>query len=149
MQIIKDKTIAHDRWTYIPDDAPLEGDITVSLQRWQSEKNALVRRSGKLGLRLSPTDDVASIAADLQHFQLIEIDFPAFADGRGFSQARLLRSRYHYSGELRAVGKFLRDQLFYLRRVGFNSFALENQSDLPEALTSLDDFTVTYQASSC
>lgn len=147
MQIIKDKTIVPDHWTYIPDDQPLEGDITVSLQRWQSEKNILMRRAGKLGLRLSPTDDVANIAADLQHFQLIEIEFPAFADGRGFSQARLLRSRYHYSGELRAVGKFLRDQLFYLQRVGFNSFALEKQDDLPGALNALDDFSVTYQTS--
>jgi uncharacterized protein (DUF934 family) len=149
MQIIKDRTLSADHWTYIPDDQPLEGDITVSVQRWQSEKNALMRRSGKLGLRLAPTDDVASIAADLQHFQLIEIAFPSFADGRGFSQARLLRSRYHYSGELRAIGKFLRDQLFYLQRVGFNAFALENQDELPGALSAFDDFTVTYQASSC
>lgn len=149
MQVIKDKTIVPDQWTFIPDDQPLEGNITVSLQRWQSDKNELMRRSGKLGLRLAPSDDVANIAADLQHFQLIEIDFPAFADGRGFSQARLLRSRYHYSGELRAVGKFLRDQLFYLRRVGFNSFALEKQDDLPGALESLDDFSVMYQQSTC
>jgi uncharacterized protein (DUF934 family) len=149
MQVIKDKAIILNKWTYIPDDAPLEGDITVSLQRWQNDKDELVRRSGKLGLRLAPADDVAAVAADLQHFQLIEIDFPEFRDGRGFSQARLLRSRYHYGGELRAVGHFLRDQLFYLQRVGFNSFALENPQELPRALASLDDFTVTYQASSC
>lgn len=149
MQIIKDKAIITDQWTHIPDGAPLEGDITVSLQRWQSDKMELMRRSGRLGLRLSPADDVADVAADLQHFQLIEIEFPNFRDGRGFTQARLLRSRYHYGGELRAVGNFLRDQLFYLQRVGFNSFALENLQDLTGALAALGDFTVTYQTSSC
>ncbi|MGR8933240.1 MAG: DUF934 domain-containing protein [Gammaproteobacteria bacterium] len=148
MQIIKDRTIAPDHWAYIPDDQPLEGDITVSVQRWQNEKNDLMRRSGKLGLRLVPSDDVATIVADLQHFQLIEIEFPSFADGRGFSQARLLRHRYHYGGELRAVGQFLRDQLFYLQRVGFNAFALEKQDDLTGVLAAFDDFSVTYQTSS-
>lgn len=148
MQIIKDQALIANHWTYLADNQPLEGDITVSPQRWQRDKTELMRRAGNIGLRLGPADDVAGIAADLQHFQLIEIDFPTFRDGRGFSQARLLRHRYHYQGELRAVGNFLRDQLFYLHRVGFNAFALQQPDDLTGALAAFNDFTVAYQASS-
>ncbi|MBC8392295.1 MAG: DUF934 domain-containing protein, partial [Deltaproteobacteria bacterium] len=79
--------------------------------------------------------------------QLIELDFPAFTDGRIFSHAWLLRGRYNYQGEIRATGHFMPDQVFYLSRVGVNAFNLEKTEDLPVALSNLNDFSVNYQKS--
>ncbi len=150
MQIIKDKQITPDDWNYIADNSPITpGKITVSLSRWQAEKDTLLNLQGMLGIRITTDQPVALIADDLKHFALVELDFPAFTDGRGFSQAWLLRNRYHYTGEIRAVGNFMRDQLFYLHRVGINSFKLENTTDLESAAALLDDFSVRYQTSTC
>jgi len=107
----------------------------------------LLKSSGKKGVRIGPADSVEDIAADLKDIQLIELDFPAFADGRIFSHAWLLRGRYNYQGEIRATGHFMRDQVFYLSRVGVNAFSIENTEDLPVALSNLNDFSVNYQKS--
>ncbi len=150
MQIIKDKQITEDNWRYIEDDAPLcTGDICVSLKRWQTDREQLLKRDGRLGLRLQPDQPVEAIAEDLQYFQLIELNFPVFTDGRSFSQAWLLRNRYRFRSEIRAVGHFMRDQMFYLQRVGVNAFQLEDGQGLESALTFLNDFSVTYQPSTC
>jgi uncharacterized protein (DUF934 family) len=136
MQIIKDKKIIDDTWSYIADDAELKGgDVTVS------------EAGGKLGVRIRPTDSVEEIAADLEHIQLIELDFPSFADGRLFSHAWLLRSRYSYQGEIRATGHYMPDQAYYLSRVGVNAFNPEKIEHLPVVLSHLNDFTVNYQSS--
>jgi uncharacterized protein (DUF934 family) len=146
MKLIKDKKIIDDNWTFIADNEPIPaGDISVSLTRWRSEKEQLLKHEGNLGIRLKPDEELEEIVADLDKFKLVELEFPVYTDGRNFSRARLLRSRYHYNGELRATGQFMRDQIFYLYRVGFNAMALENTADLEEALTAFDDFTVTYQ----
>jgi len=148
MKIIKDKKIVDDSWTFVADGASLpEGDIVVTLARWQAEKEQLLSHSGNLGIRLEPDQNIAEIADDLDKFQLIELDFPVFTDGRNFSQARQLRKHYHYTGEIRAVGNFIRDQLFYLYRVGFDSMSPAYEENLLEAIPRLDDFTVTYQQS--
>ncbi len=148
MKIIKDKKIVEDTWTFVADDAPLaDGDIVVTLDRWQAEKDRLLNHAGNLGIRLEPDQDIAEIAADLDKFQLIELNFPVFTDGRNFSQARRLRKHYHYNGEIRATGNFLRDQLFYLYRVGFDSMSPAYDENLEEAIPRLDDFSVTYQQS--
>lgn len=149
MQIIKDKQIIDNTWTFIADDSVLiNGDISVSPARWNKEKEQILNHNGKQGMRLSPTDKVEDIADDLEHISLIELDFPAFTDGRGFSQARLLRSRYNYQGEIRAIGGYMPDQVFYLSRVGVNAFQLKNEEELPLSLSTMNDFTVNYQASS-
>jgi uncharacterized protein (DUF934 family) len=146
MRIIKDKLIIEDDWLHIADDAPLAtGNITITQQRWLAEKNLLANHNGKLGLRLTSTDDLADISDDLEKFELIELYFSVFTDGRSFSMAKLLRDRYHYAGELRATGNFLRDQLFYLSRVGINSFNLGDHDNLDGAMTALDEFSVQYQ----
>lgn len=148
MQIIKDTQIIDDSWSYVADDEELkDGDISVSLNRWKKDKQQLLKSNGKIGVRIGPADSVDEIAADLKDLQLIELDFPAFADGRIFSHAWLLRGRYGYQGEIRATGHFMRDQVFYLSRVGVNAFSLEKNEDLPVALSSLDDFSVNYQKS--
>ncbi|MDP2903944.1 MAG: DUF934 domain-containing protein [Methylovulum sp.] len=148
MQIIKDKQIIDDSWRYISDDAELKaGNITVPLARWQQDKQQLLESDGPLGVRISATDSVADIAIDLKNLQLIELDFPSFADGRLFSQAWLLRRRYGYQGEIRAVGHYMPDQVFYLSRVGVNAFKPDEAERLTVELSHLNDFTVNYQES--
>lgn len=150
MQIIKDKQIVDDSWSFIANDAELkDGNISVSIARWKKDKQQLLKSSGKIGVRIGPADSVEDIAADLNDISLIELDFPAFADGRIFSHAWLLRGRYNYQGEIRATGHFMRDQVYYLSRVGVNSFSLEKPEDLPVALNALNDFSVNYQKSIC
>jgi uncharacterized protein (DUF934 family) len=98
-------------------------------------------------LRLEPADDPAAFAHRLGAVSRVEVNFPNFTDGRGYSIARLLRARYGYGGELRAVGDVQRDQLFNLARCGFNAFLLRKDEDADEALAAFDDFSETYQAS--
>ncbi|MDD5275712.1 MAG: DUF934 domain-containing protein [Methylovulum sp.] len=148
MQIIKNKQIVDDSWRTIADEDNLsDGDITLSFTRWQQHKQDLLNHNGKLGVRISPADSVADIADDLATLQLIELDFPDFADGRLFSQAWLLRNRYGYQGEIRATGHYMPDQVFYLSRVGVDAFSPENSERLAMELNNLNDFTVSYQQS--
>ncbi len=150
MQIIKDKQIVDDSWHYVADEAELEnGNISVSLARWKKDRAQLLKANSKVGVRIGPADSVDELAADLKDLALIELDFPAFADGRIFSHAWLLRGRYHYQGEIRATGKLMADQVYYLSRVGVNAFSLEKSEDLPAALSTLNDFSVNYQKSIC
>ncbi len=148
MQVIKDSQIIDDNWQSLADDAEVAaGDISVSLSRWQQDKAQLLAHDGKLGIRISPADNVADIAGDLDKIALVELDFPDFADGRLFSHAWLLRNRYGFQGEIRATGQYMPDQVFYLSRVGVNGFKPGNTERLPVELGYLHDFTVTYQAS--
>jgi uncharacterized protein (DUF934 family) len=100
-----------------------------------------------VGVRLIPSDGVDSIINDIENIQLIELEFPDFADGRLFSHAWLLRTRYNYLKEIRAIGNYIPDQVFYLSRVGVNSFLPSKSSDLPFVLANLNDFSVKYQNS--
>jgi len=98
-------------------------------------------------LRLEPGDDPAKVAERLGAVARVEVNFPKFTDGRGYSIARLLRERHGYQGELRAVGDVLRDQIFYLSRCGFDAFLLRDGQDAEESLSALHDFSEAYQAS--
>lgn len=146
MQIVKDKHIVDDTWQAVADDAALPiGDVTISFARWQKEKHQLIHRTGKLGVRLHPADEVSDLTADLKRLELIELDFPDFADGRSFSQAWLLRERLGYTGEIRATGHYMPDQAFYLSRVGVNAFCPEKFGDLPIILAKINEISVHYQ----
>ncbi|HUL64065.1 MAG TPA: DUF934 domain-containing protein [Burkholderiaceae bacterium] len=101
----------------------------------------------QVGVWLAPDSEPGELAAFASEPKLIAVDFPAFKDGRGFSTATLLRGRYGFRGELRAIGDVLIDQLFYLRRVGFTSFALRVDQDPETAVAALRTFTDVYQAS--
>ncbi len=149
MQVIKDKKIIENTWQFIADDQvlPATGDISVSLTRWQQEKQQLVQRDSLLGVRLDPSEEVADLAEDLPKLALLELNFGLYTDGRGFSQARQLRHQYGYQGEVRAVGAFMLDQVYYLVRVGVNGFELENPQHLTWALESMEDFSYSYQPS--
>lgn len=98
-------------------------------------------------LRLEPHEDPAALAGRLASAARVEVHFPKFTDGRGYSIARLLRERFGYRGELRAVGDVQRDQLFYLSRVGFDAFLLRDGEHAADALAALQDFSEAYQAS--
>lgn len=148
MQIIKDHSITTDDYLHLSDDAelPASGEFTVTVARWQADKDRLRQFAGNLGIRLAGDTDLASIASDLPGFSLITLDFPGLADGRLFSLARLLREKYGYKGEIRARGEFLRDQIFFLMRMGVNSFECKAGQDAEFLLPALREFTVTYQA---
>jgi uncharacterized protein (DUF934 family) len=106
-----------------------------------------MQHNSKIGLRITPNDSILELCDDLSSIELIELDFPYFGDGRLFSHARLLRSKLNYQGELRAIGKFLPDQMFFLKRVGVNAFQLEKPEDIELGLASMNDFTIHYQTS--
>jgi len=149
MALIKgEKVVSGDSWQKVPDDQPLpaSGDVVLGLARFSSEQAALEGRSGKLGLRLDPEDDLNAALPLLARVQLVAISFPKFGDGRGYSKARLLRERHGFKGEIRAVGEVLGDQLFYMMRCGFDAFELVEGKDVEAALRAMRDFSVTYQA---
>ncbi len=145
-KMIKDGHIIDNEWLIVDtveDDQLPEGKLLLSLALWEAHKDSVAERD--IGLYLKNDQNVSDIADELAQFPIIAIDFPAFADGRGFSIARLLRDRYNYHGEVRAKGAIIRDQLCYLRRCGFNAFDMSEDIDLEAALVSLDDFTESYQ----
>jgi uncharacterized protein (DUF934 family) len=147
MRVIKNRAIVEDGWQRLPDDAPLEdGDIIVSWPRWQAQGEDLAAHRGRIGVAVNGDDEIDEVAMQLDTFELIAIEFPKFADGRGYSIARLLRERYGYRGELRAVGDVLRDQLFYMARCGIDSFQLRADKDAEDALQAFDEFSTPYQS---
>lgn len=156
-QLIRNNAVAVDTWKTLeigegeaPETAALpEGDILFPLAVWQARKTEIISTCKRIGLLLQPDDRVEDIAADLDYFIVIAVNFPRFVDGRGYSTAALLRQRYGYSGELRAVGDVLHDQLFYLRRVGFDAFALKDGKDPVHAIDAgFTTFGDAYQTSS-
>ncbi|MDS4040378.1 MAG: DUF934 domain-containing protein [Candidatus Competibacter sp.] len=144
--VIKDRRIVEDRWRHVADDAELpDGPAIVSLARWIRERALLLERGEPIGVRLPNTTNVADLAADLPVLAVIALEFPKFADGRAYSQARLLRERYGYRGEIRAVGDVLRDQLLFMARSGFDAFELQADRDLDDALEAFGEFSESYQ----
>jgi uncharacterized protein (DUF934 family) len=155
-QIIKNRAVVADDWTVVraaedgslPDVAALPaGKIVVPLAYWQGSRDALVasRAKDQLGVWLAPDSEPAELAVDLDKIALVAVDFPVFRDGRGYSTARLLRERYDWKGELRAIGDVLRDQLLYLSRCGFDAFAVRADKDIHDALNAFGEFSVRYQ----
>lgn len=165
LQLIRGRRLVADDWNVVslPDStgqgstdavspAPTGAGGTFSLlplSIWSQRRLELLvskTTSGDLlGVWLDPTDDPAMLADDLPFLDVIAVHFPKFVDGRGYSTASLLRQRYGYGGELRAFGDVRRDQLFYLGRVGFDSFLISDGCDAAAALDSLNDFPEFYQ----
>ena len=149
-RLIKNGAVVEDRWTLLRDvgslaELPSGSPVIVPLALWKVERAALAER-GEVGVWLKPDDDPEVLADDVATLPLIAIDFPKFTDGRGYSTAQLLRTRYRFIGELRAVGDVLRDQLYYLRQCGFDAFAVRADRNLEDALKAFDDFSDGYQA---
>lgn len=150
--LIKDGVIAVD--TYVPVlpvdgvlTLPAGGDILVSLDTFTAHREQVLAHGGRKGVQLKPDQFAESLADVVASLDLIAVEFPAFADGRGYSTAYLLRQRLGYGGELRAVGDVFKDTLFYQQRVGFNAFAIRDDKDASVALKGLQDFSEVYHAS--
>ena len=145
-QLIKQREIIVDEWRYADEDpVGRERALILPFARWKAEREQWWLWDGRLGVRLGVTDKVDELKNDFTRIGLIALEFGGIGEGRGYSQAALLRTRYKFTGELRAVGKIQRDQLFYMARCGFDTFELPEGADLNVALTAFDDFSVAYQ----
>ncbi len=150
MQLVSRNQTVEDSWQTVAGDAPLptNGDIIVPVSRWLADRRRLLTHNGRVGVTISGDDDLAAIVGDLEHLALIALNFQSFTDGRNYSNARLLRDRYAYKGELRATGEVRRDQLFYLTRCGIDSFLLAHDCDVDQFLLGFGDFSCVYQTAS-
>ena len=152
--LIKEQRIVEDSWQLLERGAkgelpevPAQGDVIVPLALWLAHRERLLARPGKLGVWLDANEGPEAIARDLSRFALVAVNFPKFGDGRGYSIARLLRERYGYRGELRAIGDVLHDHLHFMKQCGFDAFALRADQEATAALSALDTFSEGYQAS--
>ncbi|MGL5002863.1 MAG: DUF934 domain-containing protein, partial [Casimicrobium sp.] len=139
-----------DPWIAYASDVsvvPVGSCVILPFAHFHDLADTLTNRAKALGILLSPSDDPASIAKEFDKLRLIAIDFPSFTDGRGYSIAQQLRTRYGWTGELRAVGDIQRDQVFLLSRAGFDTFALRDDQDAAISNAAFNDFSVAYQAS--
>lgn len=154
LSMIKNKMVVADDWRVL---RLADGEtaktvdieqrkIIVPLQVWRERHDSLHRRAD-VGVWLACDESLQDLIGNLGHFAVIAIDFRVFTDGRGYSLAFNLRARLGYRGELRAIGDVLRDQLFYLQRVGFDAFAPRQDRNINDALRGLSDFSERYQAS--
>lgn len=145
-QLIKQREIVTDTWKYVDEDAAADA-VIVPFARFQQEREQWLSSGKKLGVRLAPADSVEAIVADLPKFALVACEFGGIGEGRGYTHAQLLRRRYNFKGEIRAVGKIQRDQVFYMARCGFDAFEFPEGTDLNVALKAFEDFSVAYQPS--
>ena len=160
--IIFNKKIVADTWRLVREEEALPGvletagDLIVPLAYWVKEHATLAQRAGKTGVWLKGADDPAQLqlpvvamggaaGGAVSSLPLVAVEFAQFVDGRGYSIGRLLRERHGFTGELRAIGDVLRDQLLALTRCGFNSFALKEGKSLEDALQAFDEFSGAYQ----
>src|SRR5277367_593182 len=147
MPLVENNSVVQDRYTYVPDDAPIPDrvPVIVSAKRFLAEAAALTGRDGSLGV-LWPNDRrVAELEPWLGQLALIALVFPKFRDGRAYSQARLLRETYGFRGTLRATGDILRDQFHFLVRAGFDSFEVKKPADAEVFAKVLERYSVVYQ----
>jgi uncharacterized protein (DUF934 family) len=147
MALLKNGSVIDDIYTDVRDAdvLPKSGALLVSLGQWQNNRADLLQRDEPLGVWLRSDEKAESIADDIGHFGLIALEFPAFGDGRAYSTARLLRSRYAYAGELRAVGDVLLEQLHFMNRVGFDAYDIRDDDPMEAWETAAADISVWYQ----
>jgi uncharacterized protein (DUF934 family) len=146
-RLLRDGLIVDDDWSYAAEaEGSAATSLILTLTQWQTDRDAWTARAARLGVVLMPADRVERLAADLPLLSLIACNFSGPSEGRGYSQARILRERWKFAGELRAAGYVHRDQLFLMARSGFNSFELPD-SDLADARSALSTFSQAYQPS--
>jgi uncharacterized protein (DUF934 family) len=147
MPLVKNGTIATDIFVHVPDGAELpdDGAVMVSAARFLEGPEALLRRAGKLGVIWPNNRDVDDLVPFLDRLAAVTLVFPSFRDGRAYSQARLLRERHGYDGELRATGQVLRDQFVFMLRAGFDAFEVKKDSDAEAFGVSAKRYSVFYQ----
>jgi uncharacterized protein (DUF934 family) len=147
MALLRNGRIENDDWRRVgTDDPPGEGDIVVPLARWRAEREQLECREGRVGVLIAPDEDIEDLGPDLAALPLLAVDFPVYTDGRGYSTARLARERFGFTGELRAVGDVLPDQVRAMRRCGFDAMELKEGRDPEVALRCLEEISVRLQS---
>lgn len=127
-------------------EMPPDGPVIVSLDQWQGQRPALLARGTPIGVRLKSDQHPAAIRDDLAQLAVVALEFPRFRDGRPYSYARLLRERYGYRGEVRAVGDVLQEQLNFMARCGFDSFEMATADPAAAWATVAAERSVWYQA---
>ncbi|HEY4124258.1 MAG TPA: DUF934 domain-containing protein [Rhizomicrobium sp.] len=149
MPLIKDGKFADDRFIFIPDGQafPEERGIMVTLDRFQSECENLFAHHQPVAVRLASSQNPDVLKDDLHKIAAIALEFPIFRDGRAFSWARMLRERFGYKGEIRAVGHFLYDQLAFMARVGFDAFDVRQDFRIEDFDRAMHEMTYVYQPS--
>ena len=153
-QLIVDGTVVENEWNLLPLGGDLElradclapGKVILPLSVWLELREDLQDRKDEIGVWLDSDETADLVGEYANELPLIAAHFPAFTDGRAFTAGRLLRQRYGFRGELRAVGNFIRDQLTYLTRCGFNGFAFQGEQPLGGLLESMQDFSDSYQS---
>lgn len=152
-KLINRTSIIDNPWTLLKVDADPEilqsaagKNLIVPVKFWQLYKNEVNGYAGDIAIWLDSNEQVAQIAEDLHSFPLIALNFPLFSDGRSYTNARELRQRYNYKGEIRAIGDVLRDQLYYMAQCGFDSFELREDQDAEFCLHAFTDFKTNYQS---
>jgi len=153
-KLIKERRIVADSWRLLRREASgelpevqSEGRTIVPLALWVAHREDFLANPDFSGVWLDANEGPEAIAGDLARLSVIAVNFPKFGDGRGYSTARLLRERYGYTGELRAIGDVLHDHLHFMEQCGFDAFALREDQDIGEALRAFDDFSDAYQTS--
>jgi uncharacterized protein (DUF934 family) len=146
MPLIKNGAVITDPYVTASDDAPLpEGAVIVTAARFLADTAALLDRKGPVGVIWPNNKNVAELAPFLDRLAVVALVFPNFKDGRAYSQARLLRERHGWRGELRATGQILRDQFIFLVRAGFDTLDVRKAADADAFATALARYTVFYQ----
>ena len=147
MPLVKNARITADPFVHVADGAelPVDGDILISAQRFLADTDALLRRPGKTGVVWPNNRDLDDLVPYLDRLAAVALVFPSFRDGRAYSQARLLRERHGYEGELRATGQVLRDQFVFMSRAGFDTFEVKKDADADAFAETMKRYSVFYQ----
>src|SRR4051795_3718421 len=147
MPLVKQGRVTTDLLVHVPDGAELPGDgaILVTAARFLEDPEALLKRAGKVGVIWPNNRAVDDLVTHLDRLAAVALIFPSFRDGRAYSQARLLRERHGYDGELRATGQVLRDQFVFMLRAGFDAFEVKKQGDAEAFAATVKRYSVFYQ----
>lgn len=150
MAIVKNDSVIEQEWITVDAEGDLpssDENLIVPLARFKEERDSLLGRNGGLGVELNPGDAPEDLAGDIDRLSIITVNFPAYTDGRGYSYGRVLRERMGFTGELRAVGDVLRDQILLMHRCGFDAYDLQVDGEvaLDKVRAALKEMTVYYQ----
>jgi uncharacterized protein (DUF934 family) len=147
MPLVKNAKIATDVFAHVADGAEIPGDgaTLISAERFLADAEALLCRTGKTGVIWPNNRDIDDLLPYLDRLAVVALVFPTFRDGRAYSQARLLRERHGYRGELRATGQVLRDQFMFMLRAGFDAFEVKKQTDAEAFANTARRYSVFYQ----
>ncbi len=147
MPLLKDGKLIDDPWTHLPDEVaiPASGPVIVGLKRWREERDSLLKRKEPVGVRLQSDHTAGDVAEDLDSLGLVALAFPVYRDGRAYTNARRLRERHGYKGEVRAIGNVLRDQYMFMLRCGFDALEVKEGETEQDWQTATSAITDVYQ----